>query len=167
MSVLGNDIFDDPIEILFSIGVSTAGELMRSRRPNPTVKLMREAILNAANNHKKWFAESVYNLKATGNDEFTSWLCEILSSAFPSWEIMVSTYVCFWYGVPEVPNRMATISIETIGHGIYQLKIIDKRFEQQYKGINPEIYDKFLSSQPTGTNGYDLLNTILNKSLES
>ena len=93
-----------------------------------------------------------HDMKATGNDEFIMWLCIVLQHAFPGWELTVGAYACFWYGVPEVPARMMTIRIETIGHGVYQLKIIDKRFALQYWGIDTMIYDTFLrSSRPEPT----------------
>lgn len=161
MSILNDNILSDPIDVLFDINVCIKCINLPSRSLLPHAQHMRESIINAADARREWFAKSIYNLKATYNDEFTSWLCDVLTSSFPSWEIMVGTYVCFWYGVPEVPDRMITISIETIGHGNYQLKIFDKRFRQLYHGIDPKIYDKFLQSQPSGTNGYDLLNAIL------
>lgn len=157
MSILDDSILVDPIEVLFEVRVEPLGTF-----GDEYARRMQDAIIKSAEGSPEWFADRVYNMTATNNNEFVCWLHNIIERIIPYGDVDINEYVAFWYGVPEVPDRRLSIMMKTAGYGQYRLKIWDKKFEQQYRGINPYLYDAFLQSYPSGTNSYDRLNTILN-----
>lgn len=159
MGVLTSNIMSDQIEVMYDIRVERLGQT-----PNPAfhefAKAMTETIISAADREPEWFGYAVHEMRECNNATFDYWLEDILTEAFSQYCPNVGTFVAFHYGCPEAPIRIMTFSIETLC-GAYRLKIIDRAFGLQYKGVNPEVYDKFLRSSPASTNGYSLLNKLL------